>query len=196
MKKIILIVLFGLPAFAHAGLLSFLGDVASISSAMDSGQAPVSHDDMKKVNKYLWAMVKEKQYVEGYELLAEVLETSNNVSYIETAARAYFDNGKKDKAIELYERKVLPLARAFNDKGYYEKTYRMIKGIGENEKIPYAQIYNEKKKRQKELIDASKSETKKPSFEYAVWGILLTLLLNLIVNLISLFKTNYSSYNR
>lgn len=73
-KKLLFVVLLGFSISASAGWLSFFGDVASISSAMGSGRQGISQSDLKSVNSYLWAMVKNKEYADGYEFLAEALE--------------------------------------------------------------------------------------------------------------------------
>ena len=49
MKKIILLVFLAVPSLAQAGLLGFLGDVSSISSAMRSGNGVVNDNEVKGV---------------------------------------------------------------------------------------------------------------------------------------------------
>lgn len=221
MNKLILVLILGFPMLAHAGWLSILGDVSSISSAMSSGQQSVSQGDLKKVNSYLWWYAERKQSLEGYEFLAEALEKSNNVSYLDTVAQTYYYNGQKEKAIELYETRVLPTARATCRS--CEDFYKKMRGIKAAQKIPYSQIYKKQKLKLKqesllkqeelelaknaefesakeaELESVKKEElelSKKVELEseslpvnWAIWGILVALLLNLTVNTIALFKS-------
>lgn len=180
-KQILFVALLGFSISASAGWLSFFGDVASISSAMGSGRQGVSQSDLKAVNKYLWKMVEEKEYVDGYEFLAEALEESNNVSYLDTAAQAYFDNGQKEKAMELYETRVLPIARATCRS--CESFYKKMTGLSAEANIPYSDIYIANQKRQKERFEASIQEKETPTVEYAIWGILLMLMVNFLMKL-------------
>jgi len=194
MKKIILLVLLGMPILAQAGILSFLGDVSSISSAMNSGQQSYSQSDLKKINSYLWRHVERNKKLDGYEFLAEALEKSNKAGYLDTAAQTYYLNGQKEKAIELYETRVLPTSRATCEG--CDSFYKKIVGLRSDQKIPYSKIYKKQKnelesiKKQKELESLKKSDSKSEKFpiDYAIWGILVALILNLIVNAISLFK--------
>ena len=55
------------------------------------------------------------------------MEKSNKIGYLDTAARAYFDNGQKEKAIELYETRILSLARAVCSS--CESFYKKMKDI-------------------------------------------------------------------
>lgn len=88
----------------YAGWFSFAADAASISGALSSSpkRSTVINTDLNKVNTYLWKMVESNNYVDGYEFLAEALEESNNLNGLDTAAQAYFANGKKEKALEIY----------------------------------------------------------------------------------------------
>lgn len=186
MKKIVLVLLLVFSTSAHAGLLSFLGDVASISSVM-GGASSVSHSDLKKVNAYLWSMVEAKRYDNGYELLAEVLEVSSDIAYIDTAAQAYYDNGKKEKALELYELKVIPIGRALGSS--YEATYRKMKGIDANGQINYDYIYKKQQEYKAELADKLSANSGGSPVDYAIWGIFLILLLNLYANRKQFFES-------
>jgi hypothetical protein len=132
MKSFIVVVFLSLTTSVYAGWFSFAADVASISTALSSNGA-VSEKDLKKVNEYLWDMHKAKKYVEGYELLAETLESSNSIHHLDTAAVAYFDNGKKEKAIEIYELRILPTARAIEPR--LENTYKKMVGLDSSQKI-------------------------------------------------------------
>jgi hypothetical protein len=191
MKKIIILILLGAPLLAQAGILSFLGDVSSISSAMNSGQQSYSQSDLKKINSYLWNRVKKNQKTDGYEFLAEALEKSNQAGQLDTAARTYYINGQKEKAIELYETRVLPTSRATCDS--CDTFYKKIAGLSSNQKIPYSKIYQKQKQKMESLQKKEESESVKTSdkfpIEIAIWGVLVVLLLNLIVNTIALFKS-------
>lgn len=178
MKKVIILAILMFPLITKAGLLGFLGDVASISSAMSSGS--VSQGDLKDINKYLWRRVEQKQKLEGYKSLVEALEKSNKAGYLDTVARTYYINGEKDKAIELYETRVLPTARA-TCRGC-EAFYKSIVGLESSQPIPYEEIYKKNKKRQKDLEEASHIEQETSTVEYAIWGIFLIMLLNLYAN--------------
>lgn len=186
MKKVILCILLAVPTLAQAGILSFLGDVSSITSAMNAGQQSYSQNDLKKINSYLWWYVERNKKIDGYEFLAEALEKSNNAGYLDTAAQAYYINGQKEKALELYETRVLPTARATCSD--CEKFYKKMVGLSSNQKIPYSEIYNKQQKELETLKD-TKAEAEEPLINFAIWGILATLLLNLLVNTIALFKS-------
>ena len=191
MNKIILLIFLAVPSLAQAGILGFLGDVSSISSAMNSGQQSYSQGDFKNLNAYLWERVVKNQKTEGYEFLAEALEQSNKAGYLDTAAQTYYINGQKEKAIELYETRVLPTARATCEN--CEAFYKKIMGLSANQKIPYSKIYTKQKQKLKSLQKEEKPKVEKKSEKFpiniAIWGILGVLLLNLIVNTIALFKS-------
>jgi|GEM_PF-2629319 len=179
MKHLLMVTLLSIPMFSYAGWLSFLGDAASISSALNSGQQSIGNAEIKAINTYLWKMVKTKKYVEGYEFLAEALEVSSSASYLDTAAQAYFDNGQKEKAIALYETRILPIARVTCKSCI--PTYKRMVGLKNDQKIPYNEIYKTNEQRTLDKIEASKSAAATPAAEYAIWAILAILILNLLV---------------
>lgn len=191
MKKLIFIVVLGMPLLSQAGILGFLGDVSSISSAMNSGQKSYSSSDMKKINLYLWQRVEKKQKTEGYQFLAEALEQSNRAGYLDTAAQTYYINGDTEKAIELYETRVLPTSRATCSD--CDTFYKKIVGLSSSQKIPYSEIYEKQKQKLKSLQNKEEPVSAKQSENFpiniAVWGILVVLLLNLVVNTASFFKS-------
>ena len=182
MKKILILLCLTIPLSANAGWFSFLGDVASISSAMDSGQKNVSQSDIRKVNSYLWGYVERKQKLEGYEFLAETLELSNEIAHLDTAAQAHFINGNKKKALELYETRILPTGRAIDV--VYERYYREMKGLSANQKIPYEELYRDKKAKEEALEERVNAELTLPSSDYAIWGILVLIFVNILLNLV------------
>ncbi len=196
MKNLILVISLLLPVSVQAGILSFLGDVSSISSAMNKGASQVSPDDMKKINDHVWAMYKNNKFEDGYEFYVDLLEKSNNLKYVSTAAFAYDANSNKKKALELYETKILPTGRAIAKK-VYEGNYRIIAGLKSDEAIPYKELYQKEKLKREELIKAEKlalkqenalklnayeSSAKTPMVDFATWGVLVILIMILITN--------------
>ena len=179
MNKIILIIILGLPLTANAGWLSFLGDVTSISSAMSSGQQSVSHSDLKEINSYLWTRVQRNQKLDGYKFLVEALEKSNQAEKLDTVAQTYYINGEKEKAIELYETRVLPTARATCNSCL--AVYKKMVGLKSDQPIPYQEIYERNKQRKIDKEQASQVEQGMSSIEYAIWGILIMLVLNFLM---------------
>lgn len=194
MKKIILLVLLAMPLSSQAGILGFLGDVSSISSAMNSGQQSYSQSDLKKLNSYLWKRVEKNQKTDGYQFLAEALEKSNKAGYLDTAAQTYYINGQKEKAIELYETRVLPTSRATCTG--CDAFYKKLVGLSKDQEIPYSKIYEKQKKKLESLQNKEQAISVKNSDELpiniAIWGILVALILNLVINTISLFKPRQS----
>ncbi|WOI35814.1 hypothetical protein R1T43_11305 [Alteromonas sp. CI.11.F.A3] len=182
MKKIFFLICLAIPVSANAGWLSFFGDVASISSAMDTGPRNITQSDLKKVNSYLWRYVERKEKLEGYEYLAEALELSNDVAHLDTAAQAHFLHGNINKALELYETRVLPTGRAIDV--VYESYYRKMKGLEVEQKIPYEKLYREKMSKEEAVKQRMEAEFKLPPSDYAIWGILVLLLINLLSNLL------------
>lgn len=182
MKKILFLICLVIPISAHAGWLSFFGDVASISSAMDSGPRNITQSDLEKVNTYLWGYVERKEKLEGYEYLAEALELSNTVAHLDTAAQAHYLHGNKNKALELYETRILPTGRAIDT--VYERYYREMKGLSAEQKIPYAKLYRDKIAKEEAIKQRMDAEFNLPPSDYAIWGILVLLLINLLANLV------------
>lgn len=123
---------------ARAGIFTDFMVSAAASAAVSSSMR--SPDTMKKVNNWLWQQVRKGSYEEGWLYSAKMLEKSNSIAHIDTAARSYFDNGMHSRAIELYEEKIMPVARAYG--GSYEATYRKMIGLGPNDPIDYQSIYS------------------------------------------------------
>jgi len=179
MNKLLLAVVLSFPLIANAGWFSFMGDVASISSAMNSGgNQSVSQSDMKDLNSYLWN--RRVQKIDGYKFLAEALEESNKIGYLDTAAHTYYTNGEKEKAIELYETRILPTARATCSDCV--SFYKKIVGLKSEQPIPYEEIYKRNKQRKEKKSELTKADQETSSIKYAVWGIFLVMLLNLYLN--------------
>lgn len=148
-KVIFLLLCLSFPISASAGFFKDLlvGVVANEITEDDPIGVAVSPAAERKINLYLWDMVLKKSYEPGYEFYAEILEKSREINNVDTAAQAYFDNGKKELAIELYETKVLPTARVFGSD--YEKTYRRLIGEKDDYIIPYNDIYQKIKEKNK-----------------------------------------------
>jgi hypothetical protein len=182
MKKIFFLICLAIPVSANAGWLSFFGDVASISSAMDSGSRNITQSDLKKVNSYLWGYVEREEKLEGYEYLAEALELSNDVAHLDTAAQAHFLHGNIKKALELYETRILPTGRAIDV--VYESYYRKMKGLRAEQKIPYEKLYRDKMAKEEAVKQRMEAEFKLPPSDYAIWAILALLLINSLSNLV------------
>lgn len=181
MKRLLILLWLLVPVGANAGWFSFFGDVASISSALDSDSRNITQNDLSKVNSFLWGHVERKQRLDGYEYLAEVLELSNDIAHLDTAAQAHFLHGNKEKAIALYEARILPTSRAIDS--VYEKYYRQMKGLSANQKIDYGKLYEEKQRKAEAIEARMEAEMKLPPSDYAIWGILVVLFLQLMVAL-------------
>jgi tetratricopeptide (TPR) repeat protein len=189
MKSFVVVVFLSLTTSVYAGWFSFAADVASVSTALSSNSG-VQEKDLKKVNQYLWDMVEAKKYTKGYELLAQTLEKSNDLSYLDTAAVAYFDNGQKEKAIEIYELRILPTARAVNPG--LERTYKRIVGLDSSQQIDYEKIYE----RYKDEQDSKKPQESSFSVLFVLWAIFFVLLLNLLVKIgLVTFNVNTKKIN-
>lgn len=70
------------------------------------------YEGQSKANleRMLWIMHRNKNYSEDYKYILKAFEDENlkNLSYLDTLARVYKDNGDKEKAIEIYKNKILP----------------------------------------------------------------------------------------
>jgi hypothetical protein len=83
------------------------GSVAA-NSLTNSKSTPYTPSRLKKVNSYVWEMHKQKNYTNDYLFYVKFLENSTDVNHLDTVAHAYYDNGHVQKAIEVYEEKILP----------------------------------------------------------------------------------------
>lgn len=177
-KVVIFLLCLGFSISANAGFFKDLlvGVVANEITEDDSIGVAVPPAAEKKINLYLWDMVLKKSYEPGYEFYAEILEKSREINNVDTAAQAYFDNGKKELAIELYETKVLPTARVFGSD--YEKTYRRLIGEKDDYVIPYNEIYQKIKEKNKPPVVEQPAIT----LDQVLWGIMVLLGLNFLVS--------------
>lgn len=109
---------------SYAGFWGSLAG-AAIGSSMSGGSVQTP-DRMKKVNQYLWDMHKANKLEEGYQFYLNYLEQSEDINYLDTVAHIYNDSGNKKKAIEIYEKRILPWVALEDEatktkfKGYYE----------------------------------------------------------------------------
>lgn len=179
MKNFALVTLLILSTNLYAGWFSFAADVASISSAMNNSQRNyIKPSELKKVNSYLWKMVENKKFEPGYELLAESLLESNNLNYLDTAAQAYFYNGEKEKAIEIYETRILPTARALQPD--LEKYYKTMTGLPQAQQIDYNKVYQVYKDHKENAIAIDDNSL---SIQLLLSAILIVLVINLLINI-------------
>ena len=75
-----------------------------------------------------------------YEYYLKELEHSTTIEYQDTIAWVYYDNNNSEKAVKIYETKVIPWLRfqSRKDRKGYERTYRKFKGL--KGKIDYVSI--------------------------------------------------------
>lgn len=179
-RLLVLILCLSFSISANAGFFKDLlvGVVANEITEDDPGSVSVSPAEEKRINRYLWNMVSQKNYEPGYEFYVDILERSREIAYVNTAAMAYFDNGKKELAIEIYETRILPTARVF-DRDYYEKAYRNLIGEKEDYVIPYNEIYQKIKEKNKPPVVVEPMVTP----DQVLWGIAILLGLNVLVGL-------------
>lgn len=109
---------------ANAGFWKSMAGGA-IGGAIGS-KAGYSSSRMDKINSYLWSMHKRGEYEEGYQFYLQYLEQAEDVDYLDTVAKVYNDNGNKKKALEIYEKRILPWVALEGDRkktkfrGYYD----------------------------------------------------------------------------
>lgn len=111
---------------ANAGFLSSMAGSA-IGNAVTDNNTSYSEERMKKVNEYLRNMHFDNKYEKGYEFYLEYLEHSENLFHLATVAYVYNDHGNKKKAIEVYEKRILPWVALEGEgmktrfRGYYDE---------------------------------------------------------------------------
>ncbi|MCI5164650.1 MAG: hypothetical protein D3903_00830 [Candidatus Electrothrix sp. GM3_4] len=110
---------------AHAGFWgSMAGSAIGNSVTKKRGY---SNERIKKVSSYLWDMHEKGVYEEGYKFYLDYLEQTEDISYLDTVAHVYNDNGDKKKAIEIYEKRILPWVALEGEttkakfRGYYDE---------------------------------------------------------------------------
>ncbi len=80
------------------------------------------------LNKVLRNMHKMKQYSPDYKQLLTKLEQTNHAAYLYTVAWVYKDNGDTEKAIKLYEERILPaVKKSGGDIEKYKRYFKEIK---------------------------------------------------------------------
>jgi len=136
MKKILIAcVLMTALSSTNSANAGFWGSIAgsALGNAISKGH---SEERMSKVNTYLWNMhlmknVRNKEYEEGYIFYLNYLEQAEDIMYLDTVAQVYNDNGDNKKAIEIYEKRILPWVVIEDDrtKEEYKEKYEKLKGI-------------------------------------------------------------------
>jgi len=165
-KSVLVLLMFVWVSQGYAGFFSSLmgsvvaNDLSRSASANSNRPVYLPPSRAKKINAYLWDMHEAKKYNEIYEYYVKELEQSTNISYQDTIAWVYYDNNNSQKAIEVYEKKVMPWLRFEKKKKRksFERTYRKFTGL--KGKIDYAAIF---KKYQTVEEDNSTKEVK-PDF--------------------------------
>ncbi len=79
------------------------------------------------LNAVLWNMHKHHLYSNNYKELLSELETSDQINSLDTVAWAYKDNDNKDKAVKLYQNKIMP----FVEKNMSQEEIEKFKGYFE-----------------------------------------------------------------
>ena len=76
------------------------------------------------------------KYEEGYKFYLNYLEQSEDINYLDTVAQIYNDTGDHKKAIEVYEKRILPWVVLENDevKEQYKNKYEILKKYAETAK--------------------------------------------------------------
>ncbi|MCI5167901.1 MAG: hypothetical protein D3903_17915 [Candidatus Electrothrix sp. GM3_4] len=78
------------------------------------------------INSFTWYFF-QHPYEEGYKFYLNYLEQTENINYLDTVAQVYNDNGNKRKALEIYEKRILPWVALEKEKtkaefrGYYDE---------------------------------------------------------------------------
>lgn len=114
MKKLqfISILTFVLINSANAGFFGSMvgggigGSIGSSSSVTDNR--------LGKINSYLWNMHTNNNYTSDYKFYLKFLLESDEINYLDTAAKVLKDNGQKKEAIKLYETRILPWVKLEN----------------------------------------------------------------------------------
>lgn len=155
----------------HAGFFSSMfGSVAA--NSMTSGR-PAPASSFKELNTYLWDMHKANKYDKAWEFYAKQLSVTNEIEYLDTVARAYYDNGYENKALEIYETRILPFSRikSAKTKSNYASYYNELRG--ETSEIDYAAL----------TLDAMEVLEDKEEIHSGINSIQVLILLLLIANL-------------
>ena len=145
----------------YAGFFSSLmGSVVANDLSSSASRAYISPSRAKKINSYLWDMHKAKKYDTQYIYYSKELEKSSDIDYQDTLAWVYYDNNDSQKAVEIYEKHVMPWLRfeKRQKRNSFERNYKKFSGI--TGKIDYLTIL------QKNLPIEEKNSTKeaKPDF--------------------------------
>ncbi|MBS9778817.1 MAG: hypothetical protein KGV58_00805 [Campylobacteraceae bacterium] len=136
MKKILLVSLLLLTNLQAGFFTSMFGSMAANALSSDKAQhRSASYED--KINSYLWNMYENKSFSKDWRFYADQLSNSNDIGRLDTVAQVYNSNGDKDKALEIYETKILPYLKFEKSsiRYKYEDYYNKIRG--ESNEIDY-----------------------------------------------------------
>ena len=181
---------------------SVLGGVtANTITGSGSSSSVVSVSKIEKrmdnINTYLWHLHEKKSYDESYKVYLDILEKHieksqyDDLRRLDTIAWVYKDNGNQEKAVEIYETRILPWvkikfkSRSFRNK--YEKNYKKIANLDTNHTVEYNMIHP--------IIETDKkveNVEETPSVVYAVWGIFSILFIILVWNIIGVIEKRKS----
>lgn len=167
MKKNVLFLVLVMVACVSQGYAGFfsslMGSVVAndlSSSANANRPGYITPSRAKKINGYLWDMHTKKKYDAQYVYYLTELEKSSDINYQDTLAWVYYDNNDSQKAVEIYEKHVMPWLRfeKRQKRNSFERNYKKFSGI--TGKIDYLTIL------QKNLPIEEKNSTKeaKPDF--------------------------------
>jgi len=73
------------------------------------------HTEIDYINQALWSMHEKQLYSENYKEFLAKLEKSDYPNYLDTVAWVYKDNGNKNKAISIYENRLMPMLKKMGD---------------------------------------------------------------------------------
>ena len=131
MKKMFLsLILIGIfSTQVYAGFWSSVAAGATVNAFSGNARnGGIPDSRLKKVNQYLWHMHEAGKYTKGYQFYLKYLEdNTENIVQLDTVAQVYLDTGNKKKALEIYEKRILPWiviensAKRAEYQGYYNK---------------------------------------------------------------------------
>lgn len=94
-------------------ILAFAGYFLTFSNHGFAGNEDTQANNSRfsKVNSYLLTMHKNDQYTEDFLFYLTYLENSDSIYHLDTVAKVYLAQGYNKRAIELYQKRVLPWAK-------------------------------------------------------------------------------------
>ncbi len=82
---------------------------------------------LNSINSTLWKMHKEKQYMNFYKILLKKFEKKvKDINHLDTLAWVYADNNNSQKALEIYEKRILPFIKD-NNSDVFKENYKILK---------------------------------------------------------------------